>query len=423
MTSLPPARYFDAIPYRIDGEETVILRDPLYFLPNPVTVSVPGFFLLALLDGERSLEDVREECRERYGFDVPPTDLEQLVRQFDEHGLLYSERFQRLRTRVLEEFRTTPVRRAAHAGTAYESTSEALTRQIDDFYAEARKSPSPEDDAFSQEEFELCGVVLPHIDPRVGGVCAAQALDTLRDLSPAPDVFVIFGTAHGPGNSPFILTEKSFSTPFGEVEVDTELARAIAAEFPVVDWKADEYLHKHEHSVEFPVVYLQHLYGNNHRFRILPVLTGSFHEFIASNTIPSSDPVVGHFAETVRKASEKLGRRVFYVAGADLCHRGRKFGDEQGVSEEFLEETRRNDAEMLGHVAEGRREDFFRHLQCTGDEQKVCGLPPIYMTMLTIGEECRGRLTSYDINVEDETDSFVSFAGMALYAPRSRNLA
>jgi AmmeMemoRadiSam system protein B len=53
-------------------------------------------------------------------------------------------------------------------------------------------------------------------------------------------------------------------TPFGDVEVDTLVAREILRETGLVD--VDELAHRFEHSVEVQLPFLQYLYGSDFKF-------------------------------------------------------------------------------------------------------------------------------------------------------------
>ena len=81
-----------------------------------------------------------------------------------------------------------------------------------------------------------------------------------------------------------------------------------------------------------------------------------------------------------------------------------------------MEQNRQADARLIEALERGDAEDFFRILQIDGDRQKVCGLPPIYTMMHAMGAPVRGKLLRYDINVEEPTDSLVSFMSLAFYA-------
>jgi len=415
MDKIPAARLLEPITVDIDGQQAVVLRDPFRFMPNTITLTLGGYLVLTLLDGNRTAGDVQASLRLQFNADVPVEDIERIANNFDEHGLLESERFATLRERTLREFAGASVRDAAHAGTAYEAAADALREQIDGFHAEARKRHPLDDDPCGDDGAWPCGLVAPHIDPRVGGASSARAFAALAAAGDsAPDLFVVLGKAHEPSSSLFTITDKEFRTPLGSAEVDQDVARELIERSPT-DLKADEYVHKHEHSIEFQLIFLQHLYGDRHPFKILPILVGSFQEFIETNTIPSTDDAFRGFVDALRGTLDASSRRVCFIAGADLSHMGRKFGDEEGPSDEMIASTRAKDHEMLEHAAASRAEDVFRCVQVDGDRQKVCGLAPIYTMLQLMGEGATGRLLDYDLSVEEPTQSFVSFASLAFW--------
>lgn len=411
----PRLRPLEPIPVEVKGQQLVILRDPMRYIPRDVSVGVPVYMLLTLMDGERTLPEIRRDFLERFGSEIAENELEDLVRQLDEALLLDNERSTAMRRQVVAEFRDAAVRPAAHAGSAYDDDAAALGIEIDALLDAAPRAEAPPDS--ENRPRTLRAIVAPHIDPRVGGACAAQAFAALDTAGPAPDLFVIFGTAHQPSDSLFILTEKDFQTPLGTVHVDREAARALIDATRPLDLLRDEYLHKHEHSIEFQLLFLQRIFGTRrpHEFQILPILVGSFHPFIEDNTFPSEAPEMQAFVNALRGAVARSGKRVCFIAGADLSHMGQKFGDHEEPTEEFIADTRQGDMEMLDHIAGMRFEDFYRQIQSEGDRQKVCGLPPIYTLMQMLAPETTGRLLDYGVHVEKETASFVSFASVAFY--------
>ncbi len=421
----PRIRPLEPIPVDLGDQQVVVLRDPFHFIEEQISVSVPTFLLLTLMDGTRSAVELQGAFELRFGHRLQLEEIQKVIQELDHLGLLDNERFEALRAQRLSEFHNQSVREAAHAGAAYESDPVALDRQMTEFYAKVNASGLGWEKGAEQT---IRGLVVPHIDPQVGGTCSAYAFAALAQADPAPDLFVLLGTAHQPTDRPFILTTKRFRTPLGEVETCRETARALRETCPF-DLMQDEYLHKFEHSLEFPILFLQHLYGPSasrdgadghphrrpHPFQILPILVGSFHDYIAGNEIPSESETIRAFVLALRKAVADSGKRVCYVVGADLSHMGKKFGDQEGLTDEQLDSTRRLDAEMLEHIEAMRTEEFFRHLQSTQDAQKVCGLPPIYTLLSALPPDCCGKLLHYDLHPEPQTESFVSFASLVFY--------
>ncbi|MCX7015487.1 MAG: AmmeMemoRadiSam system protein B, partial [Candidatus Sumerlaeota bacterium] len=258
----------------------------------------------------------------------------------------------------------------------------------------------------------MAGLVLPHMDPRCAGVCASWGLKALAEAEP-PELLIVFGTSHQPLPNLFSASDKDFATPLGIVHCDKGFVARLRGRLGA-ERLAGELVHKGEHSIEFQAVYLHALYGEPAPFQIVPILCGSFQEFIANGRSPSENAEFAEFRRALRETAEESGKRVCYVAGADLAHMGRKFGDEDGLSDKMIHSVRERDLEMLGRLERLDAEGFFRFIHKEGDERKVCGLPPMYAMMrcMAAGE---GKLLKYDFSVEPPTQSMVSFCSMAFY--------
>ena len=64
-------------------------------------------------------------------------------------------------------------------------------------------------------------IVAPHIDFHRGGPAYAWAYKPLAESAGA-DLYIILGTSHCGGQTPYILTLKNFETPLGLVETDRD---------------------------------------------------------------------------------------------------------------------------------------------------------------------------------------------------------
>ena len=132
----------------------------------------------------------------------------------------------------------------------------------------------------------------PHIDFQRGGLIYAQAYHALAKRK-KPDTVLIFGVAHQGAEVPFITTRKHFETPFGVLETDQELVDQIWA---ATDWdpRANEFVHRNEHSIEFQAVMLARLWGCD--LKIVPILCGPL-EMEADDATPSDNAVVRAFLD------------------------------------------------------------------------------------------------------------------------------
>ncbi|HXX34940.1 MAG TPA: AmmeMemoRadiSam system protein B [Thermodesulfobacteriota bacterium] len=405
----PKLREINAFPVQSSGQTLLCLQDPQNICEKAIFLPPPLYFIVSLFDGQHSVLDVQAEYMRKFGEFLYTENLQEIISQLDENLFLEGERFQEALRRKEEEFKKASFREAVFAGKSYEVEPDKLKSQLDGYF-EDMGGPGSLGEKKSLRG--LKGVVAPHIDFQRGGHCYAYAHREIRERNASP-CFIIFGTAHAPMENPFCLTRKDFITPLGTLNVDRELVDAIQSRCPD-DLFKDESVHRSEHSIEFQCVFLRHLYPEPDSVKIVPVLTGSFHEAIEKGVSPMELKPVRQFVDAAKEAVSFLGREVCCVASADLAHVGLQFGDREGVSEYGLRVISQQDHEMLEYAEKMDGEGFFESVSRERDRRKICGLPPIY-SMLKILEAQEGKLLKYDQAFTPETRSVVTFASLAFY--------
>jgi AmmeMemoRadiSam system protein B len=417
---LPAVRPLEMVPTQHEGNPVVLMRDAEGISENVLVLPIPAFYVISCLNGQTKASDIQGAFEKQFGQPLRDEDLQAILDQLDSNHMLLTERYEEMRRLAEKEYDDLPARLPRHAGQAYPDAPEALKATFDAFFTldggpgaiadEDRGNGLPA----QLRRPDMAGLVLPHIDPRCGGPCASWALKALAGAK-CPDVFVIFGTSHTPLPNAFSVDDKPFDTPLGAIPCDTEFIERLRESYGAERLDGGKLAQRNEHSIEFQAVFLHALYGDPPPFTIVPILCGSFNEMIESGESPESNAEITEFCQAVRQAAEASGKRVCYVAGADLAHMGRKFGDEEGLSDELIQSTREKDLAMLEYVERLDREAFFQNLQAEGDARKVCGLPPMY-AMLACMNAREGKLLKYDYNLEPATQSLVSFCAMAFYA-------
>jgi len=413
----PQLRPLEIVP--IDGKRGVLflLRDPEGF---GETLALPnGAMLLAMLmDGTRTLAEIQHEFKLHTGVQASLRDLEAIVRRLDEAYLLAGERFEVHRDKLVESYLGEPVRPASHAGGAYAAEAEELREQLAAMFT-SEKGPGRLDPAGSPDGRQLCGVISPHIDLRRGGPAFAWAYKQVVEHGDA-DLFVIFGTAHHPMENLFCVSRKDFDTPLGIVRTDQEFIDRLAEHLASsvagrqTDPFADELVHRMEHSIEFQAMFLQYVLGGKRDFHIVPVLVGSFEDFIVAKTSPETSPEVQAFVAAVRAAAAGHPGKVCYISGADLAHIGQQFSDEWLLDPKRLARLAEDDKKLLERACARDASGFYSHVADQRDRNRICGLSPTY-TMLEVLDGVRGELLTYDQAVEPDGTSCVSFASVAFY--------
>lgn len=332
----------------------------------------------------------------------------------DSHYYIYSERFLRHQKDVIEKFLRESTRAPAHAGSVYKAEAAELKVQLDGFFTAPQGPglPSRENRARTPK-----AIVAPHIDFQRGGPVYAWAYKSLAE-SDGADLYIILGTSHWSGEKSFVLTYKDFFTPFGPVETDRDFTRRLQ-ERCKDDLFADEYLHRSEHSLEFQVVFLKYiaqrraeLSGQVEKpFKIVPILVSSFHPMLQSRTLPENSPAVKTFLNAVQELVGQEKRQVCFVAGVDLAHVGRQFGDREAITTDFLKWVEEEDSRLMERLAALDAPGFFHQIAKDHDRRRVCGFSPLY-SLIHLLDGARSRHIKYSQAFTPETGSAVTFMSM-----------
>lgn len=390
----PRLRPLEVIPSQDGhGRRVIILRDPLHLSEAVLVVPLPLVPVLQRLDGRHTLAMIREEIMAEHGMDVPEANLRQIASQLEEARFLGGEGFAAWRLSVEREFLAAPVRPSFLAGRGYEADPAALRARLDGFFT-GPEGPGPPG-LNGGAAVPLRALVAPHIDFHRGGPTFAWSYRALAERGGA-DLFVVLGTVHAPTQGFYTLTEKAFETPLGTLEVDRAFTQALASRAPE-DLFRDEFTQRAEHSVELQAVFLQYLYGGRRPVKFVPLLVGSFGEFVAQGRSPRGDERVEGFVEALRRTlgeAGAAGRRACLVASVDLAHVGPQFGDADPVDGERLAALERADLASLEAACRGDAEGFWWSVAEDGDARKVCGLAPIYTLLRTL-DGCRGEVLRY----------------------------
>ncbi len=411
----PKLRPIEIIQAKNDkGEHFFAIRD--YFQLTKEMVVAPAekgiLILLSLFDGTKEIRDIQSEYVRQTGDIIYTEQISGICAELSKAYLLEDDNFQNYMKNEILNFMESPVRKPSFAGSAYPAAKEEIIKFFDSFF------PYPEGPGLIKTDPEkndkiLKAIIAPHIDFYRGGFCSAYAYKELAENPPA-DIYIILGVAHLGGGEKFIATNKDFETPLGISKTDKDFIDKIKNNYSG-DLFIDEFTHKSEHSIEFQVVFLQYLFNNKHNFTIVPVLCSSFHDAIKDNISPMEIPQVKSFVESVKKAIKDSGKKVCIISGSDLSHMGKKFGDNQKMDSDFIEWLDIVDNEMIDIIKKPDAEMFFHDIKKDNDKRRVCGFPSIYTTLNILENIKEIKLLKYSKDIDEETDSCVSFASIAFY--------
>lgn len=353
---------------------------------------------LACFDGEQTVLDLRASLVRITG-EIQVGELEKhLYDTLDGAGFLENEKFEQLRLARINEFASAPTREPTHAGSAYPMEAEEARKTLSEFMQGA--APGWEDSQI--------GIAAPHVSPFGGWESYRDAYASLTQAY-KERTFVVLGTSHYGEADRFGLTRKPFVTPFGETNTDTALVDELANAAPD-SIRMEDYCHAVEHSIEFQVLFLQHLFGPE--IRILPILCGAFARSIYQGGKPEANENVQRFFDSLGNIAAREGDRFFWVLGVDMAHMGRRYGDSltARADEGEMAAVAVRDRGRIDRLATGDADGFWSLVQENRDDLKWCGSAPIY-TFLKVVPEARGTLRRYQQwNIDEQ--SVVSFAAI-----------
>lgn len=404
--SIPQLRTdLEMMPTSYQGGRALMVRDSLGLIPDPVILQGDALNLLGLLDGKRTVRDIQVEfVRLKRGILVAGEQIEEIIRQLDSAYLLQSRRFQAEKDKILIEYARQDVRKPSHAGQSYPASPEDLSIYLNALL-DAADGVGKEQDWGS-----ACALMAPHIDIEIGKSVYAKAYRAIRGLF--PQRIILLGTGHSLQEGFYCLTEKDFETPLGRVKTDRDSVQKLQRAGGKAVSRYD-ISHRREHSLEFQLIFLQHLFGS--AFSLVPILCGSFTQELGHVSRPAQIIDVDNFLNELRNLVEEGAPRALVVAGADLSHIGPKFGHRHRAST-FLLEAKQHDRTLLDALCRGDIEALWAESRRVGDRYNVCGFSTM-ASLLEIIPGAKGHCLDYDFWREESTQSAVSFAAVAMTVP------
>lgn len=181
------------------------------------------------------------------------------------------------------------IRRSVIAGSWYPGSASALASKIDEFMAAVDEGPL---------RGELKGLISPHAGYSYSGGVAAHAYKQLEGQS-YPTVVVVSPVHQYYGGRYLVTSNRYYQTPFGLVEVDTDLVRKLDGEVGLTFLEQDA-----EHSLEIQLPFLQHTLGD---FKLLPVMMGE-------QSLGACKQLSAALTKVLRES------QVLLIASSDLAH-------------------------------------------------------------------------------------------------------
>jgi len=384
------------------GERALLIKDSLGLIHDPVILQGEALNLLGLIDGKRNIRDIQLEIiRQRGGIFVSSESIEKLLSELEAAFLLEGENYSQAKDKLITEYSLLEKRLPSHAGLSYPAGREELSEYLNSLLSLGEEQ-SP-----ALESKKISALIAPHIDLEAGKRVYAKAYQAIKNSSPKK-VFLL-GTGHHLMESYFSLTEKDFETPLGRVKTDRDLVRKLKRAGGKAT-SSHDIAHYKEHSLEFELIFLQHLFGNS--FSLVPCLCGSLEKELERVSRPAEIPEVDSFLRTLKDDLKAHGSKTLVVAGVDFSHIGPKFGHSQRASSLLLD-AKKHDRLLIEAISKGDVEAFWLESRKVKDRYNVCGFSTL-ASLLEIFPGAQGYLLDYEFWREEPTQSAVSFAAIAL---------
>ena len=118
--------------------------------------------------------------------------------------------------------KSTKVRQPVFAGSWYPANASDCEREIRGFLEEGQSLASP--------DRNLVAGIVPHAGWYFSGSIACNVIHCLKGEAP-PDAIVVFGMHLHPDSACYMMAEGAWETPFGEIEVEEQLAAELTRKF------------------------------------------------------------------------------------------------------------------------------------------------------------------------------------------------
>ena len=191
------------------------------------------------------------------------------------------------------------VRKSMFSGSWYPGNAASCEKEIKGFlkeYSTVTTSDRP-----------LTGGIVPHAGWYFSGSIACNVIHCLSKEK-SPDVFVIFGMHLHSGSPAYIMTEGAWETPFGNLEIETALAKELNEKFTFQIETADRFTQ--DNTIELQLPFIKYFFKNA---KIVPI------------GVPPTK-ISLEIGKTVVALSKRLGLQVKVIGSTDLTHYGPNYG-------------------------------------------------------------------------------------------------
>ncbi len=393
----PKLRNVERIPLQRGREALLVLRDPLA-VAEPFAIDAELAGALDQLDGRKSVAQVRQALlMGPNALDISLASLTEFIEALSAGGWLDDDNFRGQWIAIHDAFLGAARRDPILAGVLYPSEPEALRELLS-----TTLGPTPPTGA------QTWGIVIPHGPPEVTGSILRATLPALPDPG-SIDVVVVIGTDHHAGLLPIAVCDKDYASPLGVAPCAVDVVGRMCRRMPWIDREAIR--HRHAHSLEWSVLYLQHAFGQRCP-AIVPIVVGATAVGDAGTAAEVGE--VAAFIDTLVAD----GRAIVCVA-AELTHAGAAYGRPlpDAATRAALEAR---DRDLLEAAVNGQTGRAIRFGRAWAEHGVPSGLPPLALLADAVPEGVEGRISAYTLtstSVASGSPGWLGLGGAVIHRP------
>lgn len=241
------------------------------------------------------------------------------------------------------------MRQPCVAGSFYEKDKDSLLDQLKELFL---NKPGPGKIPKIGNKKNIYGIISPHAGYIYSGYCAAHGYFKLAE-SGSKD-HIILGVNHTGLGKKISVSSEDWLTPLGTVKNNKEAGKKL-------DYGFDEAAHKHEHSIEVQVPFLQFIFKDD--FSIVPISLShlSFSE-----------------CEELAERISKLNLTV--IASSDFTHYGFGYGFIPFVNN-IETNLRELDMKAVSYIQNLDAKGFYDYAK---NSTTICGFIPVTVSILAV---------------------------------------
>jgi AmmeMemoRadiSam system protein B len=195
-------------------------------------------------------------------------------------------------------------RAPAVAGTFYPNNVSELSELIEHSFRNQRFGPGKAP-PYSNDKHKIYGIISPHAGYVYSGAVAANGFYEVSSMD-FQDVVLVGPNHYGIGSWVAAMKDGTWETPFGEVQVNSQLAEKIASRSSTLDF--DDYAHSRDHCLETQLPFLQYIKQD---FKIVPVV-------LISQGNDTAIDLGNAISETIRE--KDILKSTLLLASSDFTH-------------------------------------------------------------------------------------------------------